>query len=232
MARPFKKDKTVNYGKYAHAIAPINGHQRKYRYYVQVNCAHCGKSMAKFYRRVDAMIDKHGIDDAPNHFYCDKSCLSTHRHEMGVSNLDPVKGTDKQRDMLLKKGKHRFHDHFRRIRKSAANKDYVFDLTIDDLDDIWEEQEGRCALSGVPLYMRFNTVKSVFGDPDPKGKWNGLLTASIDRIDSRKGYIKGNVQWVALCMNLAKKNTPDEDFIEVLKIIAEYLPEHLDEFDT
>ena len=35
-------------------------------------------------------------------------------------------------------------------------------------------------------------------------------TASIDRIDSSKGYTKGNVQWVCVFANLAKNTFKDE----------------------
>lgn len=34
--------------------------------------------------------------------------------------------------------------------------------------------------------------------------------ASVDRIDSKKGYDFGNVQFVSACMNLAKKDMTHE----------------------
>ena len=40
-------------------------------------------------------------------------------------------------------------------------------------------------------------------------------TASLDRIDSSKGYIKGNIQWVLKDINLMKGST-DEDYFKFL----------------
>jgi hypothetical protein len=36
-------------------------------------------------------------------------------------------------------------------------------------------------------------------------------TASLDRIDNKKGYIKGNVRWVLLGINYMKNRHSDED---------------------
>jgi len=47
----------------------------------------------------------------------------------------------------------------------------------------------------------------------------GLTSASLDRIDSSKGYIQGNVQFVAYGINLAKNNFSDADVISFLDSI-------------
>jgi hypothetical protein len=39
-------------------------------------------------------------------------------------------------------------------------------------------------------------------------------TASLDRIDSSKGYIEGNLQWVHKNINMLKGNMLDNTFIE------------------
>lgn len=47
-----------------------------------------------------------------------------------------------------------------------------------------------------------------------------LQTASLDRIDSSKGYIEGNVQWLHKDINRLKINYSDEDLIQIcLEII-------------
>ena len=48
----------------------------------------------------------------------------------------------------------------------------------------------------------------------------GGQTASLDRIDSTKGYIEGNVQWVDKIVNAMKWNIPEKYFIEICKTIA------------
>jgi hypothetical protein len=66
---------------------------------------------------------------------------------------------------------------------------------------LWGAQNGRCAISGLPLIRRtFGTKKA----PN---------VASLDRINSEIGYIKGNVQFVAYSLNLAKQDFSSSDFL-------------------
>jgi len=47
--------------------------------------------------------------------------------------------------------------------------------------------------------------------------FNSLKTVSVDRIDSSKGYVPGNVQLVCKWVNLAKQDYSNEDMLAVLK---------------
>ena len=49
-----------------------------------------------------------------------------------------------------------------------------------------------------------------------KERW----TASLDRKDSRKGYIKGNVQWLHSDINLMKQGIEQEKFIDMCRLIS------------
>jgi hypothetical protein len=66
-------------------------------------------------------------------------------------------------------------------------------ITVDHLVELWEKQEGRCAISGVVLTHHND------------GRGHKEFNASIDRIDSQVGYIPGNVQLVALRVNTLKQ---------------------------
>lgn len=44
--------------------------------------------------------------------------------------------------------------------------------------------------------------------------------ASLDRIDNSKGYIEGNVRFVALMANLARQSFTDEQMIAFCKAVA------------
>ena len=68
---------------------------------------------------------------------------------------------------------------------------------------LWEQQEGICAITGLKMLEPVGYVASRVPLKVPK-------TASIDRIDSNKGYTKGNVQWVCVFANLAKNTFKDE----------------------
>lgn len=47
-----------------------------------------------------------------------------------------------------------------------------------------------------------------------------LSDKSLDRIDSKKGYVVGNVQWVHKDINRMKNTFPQDYFIQVCKQIA------------
>jgi hypothetical protein len=65
-------------------------------------------------------------------------------------------------------------------------------ITEADIINLWTTQKGICALTGLQM-------SSEIGDP--------YLVASLDRIDSRKGYVSNNIQLVCKWVNIAKKDT-------------------------
>jgi len=85
--------------------------------------------------------------------------------------------------------------------RSADKKyDRAFDLDIEFLLGLFKSQNGRCAISNVPL----------------KHKRKNLFSASIDRIDANGGHTKNNVQLVCQAMNLAKREFTNEHIFEFL----------------
>lgn len=101
---------------------------------------------------------------------------------------------------------------FRRIvsraRKCARNKQIKFDLNLNYLTDLWFKQKGNCSLSGVAMIIPEEREES---HPN---------TGSLDRIDSNKGYVKGNVQWICLSLNYAKYRWSEEDFKKFLTLVS------------
>ena len=83
-------------------------------------------------------------------------------------------------------------------RTWAVNAEYLWALFL--------QQERRCALSGLNLSMR------------EEGRYSG--TASLDRIDSSRGYVRGNVQWVHATVNTMKNDLPQEDFVAFCEAVA------------
>lgn len=97
-----------------------------------------------------------------------------------------------------------------RSRKSKIKSE--FNITIEEAWEIFQKQNSKCALSGVPIYLP-KTGKEYHED---------LKTASLDRIDSSKGYIKGNVQWLHKDINRLKSDFPEYEFLRLCKLIVEY----------
>lgn len=70
-----------------------------------------------------------------------------------------------------------------------------------------DAQGGTCALTG--WCIDFPQV----GHPHK-------VNASIDRIDSQFGYIKGNVQLVHKMVNMCKQQYEQEDFVRMCEAVA------------
>jgi|19_taG_2_1085344.scaffolds.fasta_scaffold03178_10 hypothetical protein len=71
-------------------------------------------------------------------------------------------------------------------------------IDIDFLVELWKKQNGLCSITKYPM---------IHGP-------NSLFSASIDRINSDKGYTKDNVQLVCQAINFAKNKFSNEDMIE------------------
>lgn len=93
------------------------------------------------------------------------------------------------------------------ICKGAIDRNIEFDLEIEFLEKLFFDQGERCALSGLPLRMH------------PK---SGLCTASLDRRDSQKGYVPGNVQWVHKHINIIKLDFDENYFIGLCEEIVRH----------
>ncbi len=77
-------------------------------------------------------------------------------------------------------------------------------LTIKEGWDLLVKQNFKCAISQLPIYIE---------------GYGG--TASIDRIDSSKGYELGNVQWTHKHINFMKYTHTQSYFIELCKKVAD-----------
>jgi hypothetical protein len=75
-------------------------------------------------------------------------------------------------------------------------------ITINELDELWNLQDGRCALTGELM-----TWKGGGKGPTPS-------SVSLDRIDSTGSYTKGNVRLICFWVNSARMNMTDDEFLE------------------
>ena len=98
--------------------------------------------------------------------------------------------------------------------KSGRGKQGVdYELTAEDLIDLWEIQDGRCALSGVLMtHQRDGT----YGDRKQKD-----FNASIDRVNPNGPYVRENVQLVAARINTMKHTLGEDMFMWWIKNIYE-----------
>ena len=101
--------------------------------------------------------------------------------------------------------------YFNRIKSSAKTRKIEFDVTVEYISNLLINQNFLCALSGLP-------IKIVYPNKHQKVE---ETTASLDRIDSSRGYVEGNVQWVHKWVNLMKLDHTEEEFIDFCKRVTE-----------
>jgi hypothetical protein len=94
------------------------------------------------------------------------------------------------------------------LRQKATQRRKDGDIvSLDALETLWFAQQGKCALTGWPMTMELG---------------NGVVqtNCSIDRIDSDKGYVVGNVQLVCRIANIAKSSLTTSDFANLCKAVV------------
>lgn len=100
-------------------------------------------------------------------------------------------------------------NYLTRITHSAKRRGIKVGISTKDLYDQWILQDSICALSGIPLTLERRGIRST-------------ATASVDRIDSNKGYEVGNIQWVRKEINIMKHSMEEGEFILLCRLITGY----------
>ena len=100
------------------------------------------------------------------------------------------------------------------IRKNASlrNKTFSTDVTPEYLYSLLESQNFKCAISGDNLLPEDCSLDHI----------RKKLPLSLDRIDSTKGYIRGNLQWVTKRINWMKGDLSMSDFIALCNKIINH----------
>jgi hypothetical protein len=137
--------------------------------------------------------------------YCSKSCWAKYK---GLSNFGDKVNTDTSclRDIIRTDEFSPFRNHLKIMRKSAKHRNHECSVTLADLKTLWEKQNGICPYTGWQLINLASTTECE----------NTPLTinrASVDRIDSKEGYILGNIVFVAVIANFAKNIFTEQDVI-------------------
>ncbi len=94
------------------------------------------------------------------------------------------------------------------LRKARSRERWgECDLSLEYLKELWSIQEGKCAYSDIEMDLYEYKSRNI------------PTTASLDRVDSQRGYVKGNVHFVCFSLNLAKSTFSDAEFLEFLEKI-------------
>lgn len=89
------------------------------------------------------------------------------------------------------------------------------EMSVSELEDyafeLLQMQQGRCKITGLQMHLDGAST-----DPE--------LLCSLDRKDSAKGYVRGNLQIVCRFINQWKSNSDDSEFRRLISLLR--IPEH------
>jgi len=157
---------------------------------IELTCDVCG---TQFHRR-KAEHDRCLKREHKRNF-CSRKCC-------GKGTADNIPSESKRWDHLDPGNKADEFSPFRWHYRNAKRRKHEFDVTLEDLKGVWDKQKGRCPYTGWELKNMENmsTKNQLPKTPD---------RASLDRIDSSKGYVNGNIQFVSYMAQIAKNEFSD-----------------------
>jgi biotin operon repressor len=93
-----------------------------------------------------------------------------------------------------------------RTMRAATVRNLDFKVSLKYLEKLLEKQDFKCALSGRLLICGYTDLNN--------------YTASLDRIDSDRGYVRDNLQFLHKDVNMAKQDMSQFDFVSLCKDVA------------
>ncbi len=135
--------------------------------------------------------------------FCSRSCIGKHNHNHLENFIKPdiSKYSNNRKNI---------YTPYKYYMKGVKQRFHNYNITLEDLKIQWEKQNEICPYSGIKL--KLSTHNQIIK--------NKIICASLDRIDSSKGYITGNIQFVSQAINYMKNNMSHEETIILCKLIA------------
>lgn len=123
-----------------------------------------------------------------------KSCKVNQNKKARINYSD-----DKKLNKVLL---NRIHGVYQRTK----DKNLDCNIDLDYLKELWDIQNGKCAISGIDMTYTLDEGR-VFSN------------VSVDKINSKDGYIKGNVQLMCMSVNQLKSDFEMDVVIKICKNI-------------
>lgn len=137
--------------------------------------------------------------------FCSLNCA-------GSANLKNL-GDKRVWDHLRGTSKRDVYSPFRFFYKLIAQRNQVTDLSLQDLKEQWDKQNGICPYTGWQMKIMQTLCDKIDRTPN---------RASLDRIDSTKGYTHGNIQYVSLIAQYAKNSWNEDVLFEFANAVIQH----------
>lgn len=100
------------------------------------------------------------------------------------------------------------------LKTRARTKGVTFDLTLEHIRALLENQHYKCGVSGIAF--EFGALDRAHFSSEP---WR----PSVDRIDASGGYVQGNCRIVCVAVNIALNEWGEEVLLRVSRaVVAQY----------
>ena len=116
----------------------------------------------------------------------------------------------RKRQMVMQQSHEAYLRNLHAKLKSTRRKTHTWGLVPEDLIEIWDEQKGRCAVSGIALTHHLD------------GSGTKEFNASIDRINNDQDYSRDNVRLVAYRINIMRHTLSTDMFWWWIKTIHDH----------
>lgn len=90
-------------------------------------------------------------------------------------------------------------------KNRSAKSGLEFAITVEHLESLWEDCSGNCYYTGLPMVQERSDVTNA---------------VSLDRLDSSKGYVPGNVVLCRSIVNIMKNDLSEADFSAMILVLA------------
>lgn len=171
---------------------------------VKLECHNCGKEFER-------LAKEHRRNTKMNRLsFCGISCAVKHDNK-----INPRPGNPKILNIYISKPQVDNLSPFRYYLKNCKmHKQYQTDITLEYLKELWEKQNGICPYTNIKMNLpRGNSYRAY-------SKIKGCNAASLDRINSDMGYIRGNVEFVCYSINMAKNKFSKQAMINFIQEIC------------
>ena len=119
---------------------------------------------------------------------------------------------DRKKELApLQRNKYRLNVIFWSSKQNAKKRNLEHNIDLEYIKELFEIQKGLCYYTGKEMFL------------DTRKKENNEDSVSLDRFDSSKGYVKGNI---VLCRWIVNRMKNDIDFKNFLQIISEINKKH------
>lgn len=148
-------------------------------------------------------------------FFCSLKCSSS-SHD--TSYLDSWRKSETNKNFIKqfsgsdKDAYSPFRETLKKVRSRSKSKNRECNIDLNYLKEVWEMQEGKCP------YLKRKLVLPLTDQSHDKSNPN--LIASLDRIDSSKGYVKGNIQFISTTLNFAKNKYTENVLLNLIEMCS------------